>query len=193
MQTIASSLPADLAQLVSDLMIVERDADAIVAGIDDEQFNWSPAPHAWSIAQCLDHLNSANTLYMAGVKPAIDEARARGLRRDAPLAMSWWGRRFVRSFEPPVRMKMRAPRAILPAARKRKAEVWPAFVRIHGQIRACIEQAADVDLNRARMRNPFFRFVRMRAGTALHVIVAHDRRHVWQARRVRDSDGFPHS
>jgi len=188
-----TSLPGDLERLVSELAAIEADADALVAGLDDEQFNWSPAPAAWSIAQCLDHLNNANTLYLARVRPAIEQARARGLRRRAPLAMSWWGRRFVRSLEPPVRLKMRAPRAIVPARRKRKAEVWPEFVRIHGHIRGLVEGSADVDLNRARMKNPFFALVPMRAGTALRVIVAHDRRHLWQARRVRESEGFPRS
>lgn len=193
MQTMDSSLTGDLAQLVSELVAVEEDADAIIAGLDDEQFNWSPAPRVWSIAQCLDHLNITNALYVAGIRPALEEARARGLRRAGPIAVSWWGRRFVGSLEPPARLKMKTPRAIVPGARKRKAEVWPEFVRIHGQIRACIEENADLDLNGARMRNPLFGLVWMRVGTALRAIAAHDRRHIWQARAVRNADGFPRS
>jgi hypothetical protein len=193
MQTMASPLPGDLEQLLAELTAIETDADALVAGLDDEQFNWSPAPAAWSIAQCLDHLNKADALYMERLQPAVDDARARGLRRMGPIAMSWWGRLFVRSLEPPATIRMKAARAIAPAPRKRKAEVCPEFVRIHTHLRGLIENCADLDLNRARMKNPFVGFVPMRAGTALRVILAHDRRHLSQARRVRATEGFPRS
>jgi hypothetical protein len=31
----------------------------------------------------------------------------------------------------------------------------------------------------------------MRAGTGLRIIIAHERRHVWQAWGVREATGFP--
>jgi hypothetical protein len=45
------------------------DADALVATLSDEQFAWQPAPNAWSIAQCIDHLNVTARLYL----PLLDE------------------------------------------------------------------------------------------------------------------------
>ncbi|MEX2663206.1 MAG: hypothetical protein WD227_14850 [Vicinamibacterales bacterium] len=39
-------------------------------------------------------------------------------------------------------------------------------------------------MNRATFQNPFIPVIRMRVSTGLHVVAAHDRRHLWQAEQV---------
>jgi hypothetical protein len=184
-------VPTDLQEVIEDLAAVEHDAERIVTPLDDEQFNWSPAPRAWSIAQCLDHLNASNARYFEAATEAVARAEANGLTRRGPIQPSFAGRWFVGVLEPPVRFKARAPGTIRPARHRHKAEVWPEFVRQHTHMRASIAAWGHVDLNRAVFPNPLGRFGRVRAGTALCIIAAHDRRHVWQASRVRASERFP--
>ncbi len=89
---------------------------------------------------------------------------------------------------------MKSPSSTRPEDRPRhKAEVWPEFVRFHSHVRAAIASMADVDLNAATFPNPFVPggLVRMRVGTALRVVAAHERRHLWQAWRVREAEAFP--
>jgi hypothetical protein len=187
------ALPADLQEIIDALSAVEAEAERLVAPLDDEQFNWSPQPGAWSIGQCLDHLNAANAKYFAGLSEAVERARSRGLTRTGPIVSSWFGRRFIAMLEPPVNLKTRAPRAIRPAERRHKAEVWPEFVRQHTHLRRCVADWTDVDLNRAVFPNPLRPIGRVRAGTGLRIMAAHDRRHLWQASRVRAAAGFPRS
>jgi hypothetical protein len=193
----APSLPPDLQELVDVWLAVEREADMLLAALDDEQFNWAPAPGVWSIAQCFDHLNAASAVYLSRMQPAIAAAQAAGYTRRGPIASTWWGRRFVASMGPravPSSMKYKAPKLIRPSARRRKAEVWPEFVRLHRQLRTLVAEVGPlVDLNRAIFPNPFIRGIRMRCGTALRVMAAHDRRHLLQAQRVRQAEGFPRS
>jgi len=186
-------LPADLQSLVDEFHAIERDAEAIVDALDDDQFNWSPRPGAWSIGQCLSHLNAMNALYFRSIDRAVHEARRAGRSRSGPIRSSWFGRAFIASLEPPPRIKTRTSRRTVPPAERRyKADVWPAFVRFHAHLRTSIASMADVDLNRATFPNPFLGpMVRMRAGTGLRILAAHDRRHVWQAARVRAAEGFP--
>jgi hypothetical protein len=186
-------IPSDLQEIVDQLLAVEGEAELLVSALDDEQCNWSPAPGAWSIAQCLDHLNVSNARYFEAICVAVEEAQGRGWTRTGPIVTSWFGRRFIAMLEPPVRMKTRAPKTIRPAARRHNAEIWPDFVRQHTHMRACVEQWGDVDMNRARFRNPLGPYGVVRAGTGLRIIAAHDRRHLWQASRVRIADGFPRS
>ena len=189
-----ASLPPDLQEIFDAALEIERSAELLVAPLDDEQFNWSPVPGSWSIAQCLDHLNRADAVYLSGIRQAIADARAAGHERRGPIAPTWWGRRFIDSMGPGRTMRFPAPAKIRPARRRLKAEVWPEFVRLHGQIRAIVaEQGPRVDFNRACFPNPFIRGIRMRTGTALRVITAHDRRHVLQAERLRQTPGFPRS
>ena len=39
------------------------DADALVTPLSDEQFTWQPTPVAWSVAHCIEHLNTSARLY----------------------------------------------------------------------------------------------------------------------------------
>ena len=189
-----STLPQDLNSLVDAWIEIERETDALLAPLDDEQFNWSPLAGRWSIGQCFDHLNIINAEYARHIREAVAAARAAGLGRREPIAPTWFGRRFVASMEPPVRLKIKTARRMRPAPRRLKAEVWPEFVRQHKQLREFVSgDCAGVDLNRARFRNPFVPLVWMRAGTGLNVMTAHDRRHLWQAQMMRELPGFPRS
>jgi hypothetical protein len=71
------------------------------------------------------------------------------------------------------------------------AEVLEGFLRAQEMIRAVLLENAGLDLNRIRFRNPFIGFLRFTVGAGLLIIAAHDRRHLWQAGRVREAAGFP--
>ena len=55
------------------------------------------------------------------------------------------------------------------------------------QVRAFLRAGADLDLTGVRFPNPFVRGVRFSLATGFNVIVAHERRHLWQAWRVRQA------
>lgn len=59
------------------------------------------------------------------------------------------------------------------------------LIRVHSRNSRRLCLARDLDLNRIRFRNPFIGLLRYSVGTALLVIGAHDRRHLWQANQVR--------
>ena len=61
----------------------------------------------------------------------------------------------------------------------------------HQYIRELILDAADVDLTRATFPNPFIPIIRVRVATALAILAAHDRRHLWQAEQVKLAAGYP--
>jgi hypothetical protein len=182
----------DLQQLLDELDAVDRAVDILVAPLSDAQFFWQPNEgRSWSIAQCLEHLAVANTLYADGIAAGLAAARARRRTGGGPIASSVFGRLFVSSMEPPVKRRMRAPSKILPTPDRTREEIMRSFRETHARVREHIRAAADIDVNRATFMNPFLRVVRMRVGTAFRVITAHDRRHVWQAENVRRAPGFP--
>ena len=189
------TLPADLQKILDDIDAADRAGDTIAAHVTDEQFHWRPrGGQGWSIAQCLDHLAVINVFYCASIQPAVDDARARAWMREGPAAPGFFGRRFIASQEPPVRRRFSAPGRVRPAAATRsREEILAAYHESHAVVRRVIASAADVDINRATFPNPFLKILRTRVSTALLVIAAHDRRHLWQAEQVRTAPGFPAS
>jgi hypothetical protein len=178
---------ADIRALETALNAVDDDARHLIAGLTPEQGVWRPAPGAWSIAHCLDHLATAHRVYLNAMEPAAADALARGRRRRGPALPGMIGGWFVRSLDAPVkpRFKMKAPAKIVPRESPALADAAAQFFAIQNQVRVFLRKYADIDLAGVRFPNPFIRGVRFSLATGLHVIAAHDRRHVWQAWNVR--------
>ena len=65
-------------------------------------------------------------------------------------------------------------------------------LRGHNQeARELIRSAAKFDVNRIRFVNPFVPLVRFTVGAGLYIVCGHERRHLLQARRVKQSPSFP--
>jgi hypothetical protein len=56
-----------------------------------------------------------------------------------------------------------------------------------------LRQANGLDLGRARVRTPVATWLRMSLGSGFALLAAHERRHLWQARRITQMPGFPSS
>jgi hypothetical protein len=182
-----ANAPADIRELQDQLDAAERDAEALVAGLSEEQGVRRLDAGCWSVAECLDHLATGNRVYLAAMREPADRARARGRRRWRPAKPGWVGRLFAWTFEPPPKWwsRRKAPRKIRPRAAPPLAETFASFVASQADVREFLRANADLDLAGIRFPNPFVRGIRFSLATGLHVIAAHERRHLWQAWRVR--------
>lgn len=52
-------------------------------------------------------------------------------------------------------------------------------------------RADGLDLAAVKIRSPIAPVLRFSLGQCFAINAAHERRHVWQARRVREAPGFP--
>ena len=162
-----------------------------MSGVTDDQFNWKPAPHRWSMGDCFQHLNiTAATLFVPGIDAAIRFGRSAGLTGAGPFVYPALQRMFLRISEPPPNVKFRAPRAVHPAQPKPVADVKHEFLQWQDRIGERIRDADGLDLRRARARSPLPLW-QWSLGTYIAVTLAHERRHVWQARQLRNDAGFP--
>jgi hypothetical protein len=181
------SIPPELRQLEVDLDAIERDAHGLVAGLTDEAARWRERPDSWSVAECLDHLATANRVYLAAMQPAALRASEQDRHRRGPALPGMVGRLFIKALEPPVRalFRMKAPRKIRPRSSPPLAETLASFLASHQAVRAFVGANANLDLAGVGFPNPFLPGVRFSLATGLFVIAAHERRHLWQAWRVR--------
>jgi hypothetical protein len=157
--------------------------------LSDAQAAWRAEPGSWSVAECLDHLATANRVYLRAMQEPAVRAREQGRLGRRPAVPGVVGRWFIRWLEPPVRryFRSRAPRAIRPRTSPPLREAFDGFRASHNVVREFLRTNADLDLAAVRFPNPFIRGVRFSLATGLHVITAHERRHLWQAWRVRHS------
>jgi hypothetical protein len=177
--------------MLDQIAAIKAEGEAIVAGLTEDQLNWHPAGAAgrWSILDCFEHLNVGVTTALPAFDRSIAEGRAKNQTASGPFSYGWFSRMMIASMEPPPKFRMRAPRLIRvqPSSARRSALVVPEFVRIRDQLADRIRAADGLDLARVKTISPINRLIRMPLGAYFHFILAHDRRHLWQARNVRQS------
>ena len=186
-----SQSPAWSIRLAFELVANDQTAQAVIGGLTEEQLNWPPAPGSWSVGQCLEHLSLTNESYLPAISAALQG------KPDDPaeqITPGWFGRWFIRSIvEPsPKSRRVSAPARIKPTGRL-ELSVLDRFLSINRACRELIIKARGKNVNRIRFRNPFVPGIRFTVGTGLEIIASHERRHLLQAERVRDSANFPHS
>jgi hypothetical protein len=181
--------PAWSIRLTTDLGANDQTARNLVDGFTDEQLNWQPAPGSWSVGQCLEHLCATNESYLPPISAALREKPRSPVEQITP---GWFGGWFIRSFvEPsPNSKRASAPGKIRPGPRT-DLSVLDRFLSANQACRDLILRARGNDVNRIRFWNPFLPGLRFTVGTGLEIIVCHERRHLLQAKRVKDSASFP--
>lgn len=179
----------DIAALEDALDAAEQEARHLVAGLSEKAGSWRRDDRSWSVAECLDHLATANGVYVRAMRPAAEHALARGRRRRRPAEPGLIGGWFVRYLEPPIkpRLKSKAPKSIRPRTSPPLHDATRQFMTSQAEVREFLRTYSDVDLAGVRFPNPFVAGVRFSLATGLHVILAHERRHLWQAARVREA------
>ena len=186
--TTHSSLPVWSQRLISELEILDRRAERLARTLNREQLNWSPAPGAWSIGQCLQHLLIGNEIYLPAIATSLHGQQESPVQEVTLGRFSRW---FIRNYiAPSSTTRARAPRKIRPAAEV-ETSVLDAFLRSNHMARDLIRQASAYDVNGIRFRNPFIPVLRFTVATGLEIVSKHESRHLLQAERVRQSPAFP--
>lgn len=185
------ALGPEIDEFRSQFERISADADALVAPLSDEQFAWQPAPDVWSVSQCLDHLNATARQYLPVMDEGVADAIRRGLYGAGPYSYNWVGRLIVYLNQPTTRLRARTPKTFQPESGRSRHDVMAAFRAYQVQYVDRLHQANGLDLARARVASPAARWVRMPLGSAFAMTLAHEHRHLAQARRVLSAEGFP--
>jgi len=176
-------------RIISELDAADQRAKTLVNGLTPRQLNWRPGPGAWSVGQCLEHLRAVNEVYLPAISASLEGRASRAVQDITP---GWFGRWFLRNYiEPSSKTKKaRAPRKIAPATQI-DPSVLENFLASNQAVRELVHRASGYDVNRVRFKNPFIPMLRFTVGTGLEIVSSHQRRHLLQAERVKQAQGFP--
>lgn len=174
----------EAADYARQLTAIVADGQSLCAPLAPEAFNWQPGPSRWSVGQCLEHLNITERSMLAGMRRAAEQVRARDRRATAPTRHGWIMTWLIADMEPPVKRRYKTGTGFIPTLQLSKAEVLKEFVALHDDVRRLLEAVDGYDLGAAKMQSPFFKLLRYKLGSAIALLTAHDRRHLWQAREV---------
>ncbi len=174
-----------------ELSVNRETALALFDGLSAEELGWRPSPTQWSMADVGGHLATTTALYLAELDVAISRGHSEAAYSERPFQGTIVSRLVVWVMEPPVRVRMRAPRALRPDATEAPTHARQRYHAAQRKLEVRMERAAGLDLAHVRVRLPELPRVRLSLGAVLALLLAHERRHLWQATVVRRSPGFP--
>jgi hypothetical protein len=186
----ASLSLADVRRALGD---IAREAQATFGGLEGRQLNCRSDPARWSVAQCFEHLLTTNRLMSEAADDALRAGRPRSIWQRLPVLPGVFGRMMIRSQAPSSTRKFTSPPDARPVMSDIAADVIQRFVEQHRDMVARVRALDERDAARAIMTSPFVRVITYSVLDGWRLMVAHDRRHFEQARRVTQSAGSPRS
>jgi len=170
-----------MTDIASQLRDTIRGAKAVCAGLSKEQLTAHPVP-GWSIAECIEHLNTGNRKMLAAIEAAVAGAPpSRGERKLRLLE-----RIFLWALEPPSRVKVKAPPSFQPPVGTPDPERALAdFGSLVESAAAFAERTSALAIDQVKVSSPASDKLQYSVWACLHIIAAHNRRHIWQAGKVR--------
>ncbi len=192
MLTTAVAYPSsELARFGRELHTVRADAADLLDGLSDAQLGWAPEPGRWSVGENVSHLRTLNTRYIEAIDAAIAAARARGNTGFERYTPGLVGGFMVRFMEPPVKRRVRTPAVFVSEGARNWGEERAGYHATHAALEERLHAAGGISLNKARVASPASRLLRLKLGDAFALLLAHDRRHLWQIRQLRSDPAFP--
>lgn len=156
--------------------------------------NATPAPHQWSAAQCLEHLNIYGRHYLPAIRTAIERGKQQGKNPAAQRQPGWLGLWFTNLMLPQpdgqLKSKMKAPKNAIPAAQPDARAMLAEFIEQQETLLALIDAAARVDVNTLRVPTSLSPLLRLKLGDTFAFVIAHNERHVLQIGRALQTNNM---
>lgn len=189
--TVAGVGRGELSSLVEELGAVTNDARRVFGSLSAAQLNWKPSAERWSVGQCFDHLIQTNRCFFPDMERiAAGSYRSSTWARVSPLS-GLLARMILGSLDPSKGRKTKSPRVFLPASSDVDAGVLERFAAHQSELAERMRATAGRDLRRTMVTSPVTRVATYSLLDAYRIVVAHERKHFEQARRVTEAEGFP--
>lgn len=136
----------------------------------------------WSIAQCLEHLNTYGNYYLPLFEKGLSESP------DRPEAnyikSSWLGQKAIDSMNPETgKQKFKALKNHIPVPDLDAHAVIAEFISQQERLLQIIRLAKSKDLQQIKIAISIAKFLKLNLGDALQFLIVHNERHIQQAHR----------
>ncbi len=180
-----------LSELVSAAHAINDQALTRFGGLTAGQLNWKPGADRWSVAQCLDHLVTANVAYFPIFEKLLSGEKKNTFWESLPGLPALWGKLLVKAVAPESTRKLKAPKIFLPSSSQVDGAIVRRFIDQQNQVIGYMKATEGLDLDRTKISSPVSHYITYSLMDAYRIIIAHEKRHLLQAVRVAETDGFP--
>jgi hypothetical protein len=181
----------ELPALTSEAGAIAADAERTFGALSAEQLNWKPQAGQWSVAQCFEHLIKINAAYFPQLRRIEEGAYAPSWRDHVPWLGRFFGSMILRAVQPASQRKFKAAKHVEPTTSTIGDDIVARFTAHQREVIQHMTLAGSHDLGAIVVTSAVAPVTFYSALDAFKILVTHERRHMAQAQRVTNADGFP--
>ena len=180
----------DLSNLISELQKIADDAKATFGNLSAAQINWRPTADGWSVGQCFEHMIKTNELFYGDLDKIGAGARKNSLIESFSPLTGFFGNFLINSLKKDER-KFKVPTQKIAPPSEIDEHIIEIFAAHQSEIIGKIRLTGNVDWKKTVVTSPFMKLATYSLADGYRVIVEHEKRHIRQAERVMNAEGFP--
>lgn len=184
-------MSVEINNLIANAEVIADEIQAEFGELSIEQLNWKPDENIWSIGQCFDHLITVNEQYFVNIQKVADGTHANNFYSRIPLFTDVVGKLFKKAVSPDSKKKIKNPAVFSPSMSDIAAIIIEDFGTNQVKFIALIEAVKNFDLKNIKIASPISDVINIRLIDAFEIAIMHEKRHLNQAKRVMEAEGFP--
>ena len=150
--------------------------------LSEKQLNHKEYSESWSILECIEHLNLYGDFYNPEIKRSLQASHS---KTNEVFKSGLIGNYFVKIMLPKEKLnKMKTFKDKNPIGSKLNIKVIDRFVEQQKEFLRLIEKSKSVNLSKTKTAISISKFIKLRLGDTFRFIVAHNERHLLQAKNI---------
>jgi hypothetical protein len=183
---------ARLDDINKQLSEITGEVRSTFGNLTNEQLNWKTSPDSWSIAQCLDHLILTGRAFKTEFERLASGTRKNTFWQQYSPFSSLAGKLLIKAIKSDAK-KVKAPTPVIVPPSEIPDGIIDRFAEANHELARRIASTVAADWRKQVVTSPFAAAVTYTVDDAYTVLIEHERRHLRQARRVIETEGFPSS
>ncbi len=163
--------------------------------LTNDQLCWKPNEKSWSIIDCLEHIVLSGNYYLKEINKKFDKLIPSNNPIDILFKPGIIGNYLTRSMEPKegnIKVKMKTLKRMKPGKSQLEPDrIIKYFLNYQEEILFLLDRSRYFNLGKIKISSSLGIFIRFRLGNAFKFVIAHNQRHIQQAKNVMKYPGFP--
>jgi hypothetical protein len=182
-----------VSELIKSIEDSSKQVKESFGGLSEAQLNWKPAQDKWSAGECIEHLIVTNKAYFPVLEKIITGTHKNSFwQKFSPLS-GVWGRLLLKTVSPGTERKAKTANIFLPVSSTVPKTIISDFIKTNDEFVSYLKKLGSIYLKKTKIYSPVSKFITYSLLDAIKIITFHEVRHINQAKRVMEMEGFPGS
>jgi uncharacterized damage-inducible protein DinB len=172
--------------LAKDILQITENVIKEFGNLEEWQFNKKPANNGWSIGQCLHHLIVSNGQYIPILKKVASGKYTMTFWEKHNPLVRYTGEKMIKTLGPEIMKKYKSPLLFVPSEKHFSLHLIEDFKEQQNQLHELFIELEKEKYSLMRITSPVAGLITLSVHDAIKLIVAHERRHINQAIKVKN-------